>query len=112
MHAKSECLDATPLLNITNKIIYPVKITTKFVMLDQVCVPPNELRGDGSFFWMLYPDIIQFGRVFGCCQKGMSVTQFLAHYIALLDGTKLVVVIPIEKGKLLLKGYSFQNITK
>ena len=21
----------------------------------------------GHFFWMLWPDIIQFGRVFGCC---------------------------------------------
>ena len=33
-----------------------------------IVVPnPNALMLDGHIFRMLYPDIIHFGRVFGCC---------------------------------------------
>ena len=39
--------------------------------------PMNYVTRDGSFLWILYPDIIQFGRVFGSCQKSMSVTDFI-----------------------------------
>ena len=67
-------------------------------MEEVLCAQPNELRRDGRrwvVFLMLWPDIIQLGRVTSDVVRGMSVTQSVGH-IATVESVASFVLNPMK----------------